>query len=112
MRSGTAGGPCLPGLRALTLGPVIEQTVQALSRRPSGLLLDATPRDHPRRAGLALHLDSELHTPTIGVTHRLLVDAGECPSGSEVPRIGNSVVGGWLWTQPSPRYARSLCIRN
>jgi deoxyinosine 3'endonuclease (endonuclease V) len=85
---------------------VMEQTVRALSRRPGGLLLDAT------RAGLALHLDSELHTPTIGVTHRLLVDAGECPSGSEVPRIGNSVVGGWLWTQPSPRYARSLCIRN
>jgi deoxyribonuclease V len=50
--------------------PLMEQAVRALSRRPDVLLLDATAHDHPRRAGLALHLGAELDIPTIGVTHR------------------------------------------
>ena len=66
--SGTAGLPYLPGLMALRLGPLMEQAVRALSDRPHVLLLDATAHDHPRRAGLALHLGAELDIPTIGVT--------------------------------------------
>jgi deoxyribonuclease V len=85
----------------------MEQAVRALSDRPDALLLDATARDHPRRAGLALHLGAELDIPTIGVTHRPLVASGEWPRdqrGATSPlRIGESVVGCWLRTQPGVR---------
>jgi deoxyribonuclease V len=97
----------VPGLMALRLGPLMEQAVRALSARPDVLLLDATARDHPRRAGLALHLGAELDIPTIGVTHRPLVAAGPWPNdrrGATSPlRIGDSVVGCWLCTQPGVR---------
>jgi deoxyribonuclease V len=105
--SGTAGAPYVPGLMALRLGPLMEQAVRAPSARPDVLLLDATARDHPRRAGLALHLGAELDILTIGVTHRPLVAAGAWPSdrrGATSPlRIGESVVGCWLRTQPGVR---------
>src|SRR4029453_17374595 len=71
------------------------------------LLLDATARDHPRRAGLALHLGAELDIPTVGVTHRPLVAGGEWPSeerGATSPLLLNeSVVGCWLRTQSGVR---------
>jgi deoxyribonuclease V len=105
--SGTTGAKYVPGLLALRLGPLMEQAVRALSDRPDALLLDATARDHPRRAGLALHLGAELDIPTIGVTHRPLVASGEWPRdqrGATSPlRIGESVVGCWLRTQPGVR---------
>jgi deoxyribonuclease V len=105
--SGTAGASYVPGLMALRLGPLMEQAVRALSDPPQVLLLDATTRDHPRRAGLALHLGAELDIPTIGVTHRPLVASGEWPSdqrGATSPlRVGDSVVGCWLRTQPGVR---------
>ena len=92
---------------ALRLGPLIEEAVRATSRVPDLLLLDATAHDHPRRAGLALHLGAELDIPTIGVTHRPLVASGEWPSdhrGATSPlRIGDSVVGCWLRTQRGVR---------
>ena len=58
--TGTAGAPYVPGLLALRLGRLMEATVSGLSGRPDVLLLDATSRDHPRRAGLALQLGAEL----------------------------------------------------
>ena len=107
MISGTTSAPYVPGLMALRVGPIMEETVQGLSQRPDVLLLDATARDHPRRAGLALHLGAELDIPTIGVTHRPLVAAGEWPDdqrGATSPlRIGDAVVGCWLRTQPGVR---------
>jgi deoxyribonuclease V len=103
MINGSTSAPYVPGLMALRIGQLMEQTVRALSRRPDLLLLDATARDHPRRAGLALHLGAELDIPTIGVTHRPLVASGEWPSdqrGATSPLlIGDSVVGCWLRTQ-------------
>jgi deoxyribonuclease V len=54
--SGPAGGPYLPTLLALREGPLLEQAVRALPTTPEVLLVNATGRDHPRRAGLALHL--------------------------------------------------------
>jgi deoxyribonuclease V len=105
--NGTARAPYVPGLMALRLGPLIEEAVRATSRVPDLLLLDATARDHPRRAGLALHVGAELDMPTIGVTHRPLVASGVWPSdhrGATSPlRIGDSVVGCWLRTQPGVR---------
>jgi deoxyribonuclease V len=107
MISGTAAAPYVPGLMALRLGPLMEQAVRALSVGPDLLLLDATARDHPRRAGLALHLGAELDIPTIGVTHRPLVAAGAWPSdrrgATSSLRIGDAVVGCWLRTQPGVR---------
>jgi deoxyribonuclease V len=104
---GTATAPYVPGLMALRLGPLMETAVRALSVRLDVLLLDATAHDHPRRAGLALHLGAELDIPTIGVTHRPLAGHGEWPSsqrGATSPlRIGNAVVGCWLRTQPDLR---------
>lgn len=69
---GRAGAPYGPGLLALREGPLLEAAVRALPRRPHVLLVDATGRDHPRRAGLALHLGAVLDLPTVGVTHRTL----------------------------------------
>jgi deoxyribonuclease V len=107
MISGTATSPYVPGLMALRLGPLMEQAVRALSAFPDVLLLDATARDHPRAAGLALHLGAELDLATIGVTHRPLVASGEWPSDRRAAtsplRIGDSMVGCWLRTQPGVR---------
>jgi deoxyribonuclease V len=107
MISGSATYPYVPGLMALRLGPLMEQAVRALSAFPDVLLLDATARDHPRAAGLALHLGAQLDVATIGVTHRPLVASGEWPSDRRAAtsplRIGNSVVGCWLRTRPGVR---------
>ena len=105
--TGTAGAPYVPGLMALRLGPLMEEALRAVSRLPDVLLLDATAHDHPRGAGLALHLGAELDIPTIGVTHRPLVASGPWPSdhrgATSSLHIGGSVVGCWLRTQPGVR---------
>jgi deoxyribonuclease V len=78
-----------------------------LERAPDVLLVDATGRDHPRRAGLALHLGSVLDLPTVGVTHRPLVAEGSWPRnelGARAPLVlAGSVVGYWLCTRPGTR---------
>jgi deoxyribonuclease V len=105
--AGTARAPYVPGLMALRLGPLMEEAIRALGHVPDVLLLDATARDHPRRAGLALHLGAELDIPTIGVTHRPLIASGEWPDderGAASPvRIGEEWVGCWLRTQTGIR---------
>jgi deoxyribonuclease V len=73
---GDAGAAYQPGLLALREGPLLEAAVRALEARPDVLLVNATGRDHPRGAGLALHLGAVLDVPTVGVTDRPLVDAG------------------------------------
>lgn len=74
--AGRLGAPYRPGLLALREGPVLERAVRALRVRPNVLLVDATGRDHPRGAGLALHLGWALGIPTVGVTDRVLSSAG------------------------------------
>jgi deoxyribonuclease V len=104
---GVAGAAYVPGLLALRVGRVMEQATRALASRPDVLLVDGTARDHPRRAGLALHLGVELDLPTVGVTHRPLVADGDWPRdrrGATSPlRIGDEVVACWLRTQPGVR---------
>ena len=85
-----------PGLLALREGPILEAAVRALPSSPDVLLVAATGKDHPRRAGLALHLGAVLDLPTVGVTDDPLVATGEEPDrtwGSQQPlRIGEEVV--------------------
>lgn len=106
-----AAGPYLPGLLALREGPCLEAAVRRLGAAPDVLLVDATGRDHPRRAGLAVHLGAETGLATIGVTHRPLLAVGEWPSdehGAHSPLMLDGVcVGAWLRTR---RDARPLAI--
>ena len=103
----SADAPYRPGLLALRLGRPVVQAVRALTVRPDVLLVDATAGDHPRGAGLALHLGAEVDLPTIGVTHRPLVARGEWPAdepGATSPlRLGGATVGCWLRTRPGTR---------
>jgi deoxyribonuclease V len=105
--SGEAGAPYEAGLLALREGPLLEAAVRSLGARPDVLLVDATGRDHPRRAGLALQLGAILDIPTIGVTHRPLRAEGEWPQdehGSRSPlRVDNDLVGYWLRTRAGTR---------
>lgn len=92
-----------PGLLALREGPLLEAAVRALSEQPEILILNATGRDHPRRAGLAVHLGARLSLPTVGVTLRPLLAAGPQPpdvQGAAAPlRIGDETVGYWMRTK-------------
>ena len=89
-----------PGLLALREGPLLERVVRGLPELPQLLLVNATGRDHPRRAGLALHLGHQLSLPTVGVTRNPLIAKGEWPaevSGACAPlRIEEEIVGYWL----------------
>jgi deoxyribonuclease V len=105
--SGPAGGPYLPTLLALREGPLLEQAVRALPIAPEVLVVNATGRDHPRRAGLALQLGAVLGLPTVGVTSRPLVAQGAWPvdrRGATAPLVvGGEVVGCWVRTRPGAR---------
>lgn len=104
---GEAGAPYEPGLLALREGPALEEAVRRLHQPPDVLLVDATGRDHPRRAGLALHLGAVLELPTVGVTHRPLLASGPWPPDEDqasAPLILESeTVGCWLRTRPGTR---------
>ncbi|MBD0293283.1 MAG: endonuclease V [Jiangellaceae bacterium] len=105
--TGRAGAPYEAGLLALRIGPVLERVVGGLPDRPDVLLVDATGKDHPRRAGLALHLGAVLDLPTVGVTHRPLLAHGQPPRdrrGATSPLVHDGeVVGFWLRTKPGVR---------
>ena len=105
--TGAAGAPYIPGLLALRIGSLLQQATRAVDSDPDAMFVDATGRDHPRRAGLALHLGSELAMPTVGVTHRPLLAEGDWPAdrrGASSPlRIGSEVVACWLRTQAGVR---------
>ena len=111
---GVAGAAYAPGLLAAREGAMLEAAVRALLAtgvQPDVLLIDATGRDHPRRAGLALHLGAKLGLPSVGVTHRPLLATGPEPADeagawSELV-IDGDVVGRWLRTR---RGVRPLAI--
>lgn len=103
--AGMADAPYEPGLLALREGPLLEAAVRAAM--PDVLLVDATGRDHPRRAGLALHLGAVLDVPTVGVTHRPLLAEGDWPDdvrGAWSPLLlDGEPVGAWLRTRRGAR---------
>jgi deoxyribonuclease V len=106
--SGPAGGPYLPTFLTLREGRLLERAVRALPISPEVLLVNATGRDHPRRAGLALHLGAVLGLPTVGVTTRPVVAEGRLasrPTRATAPLLlGGEVVGCWVrtraWAKP------------
>ena len=105
--TGVTGAPYRPGLLALRLGPLLERAVRELATRPDVLMVDATGQDHPRGAGVALHLGAVLDLPTLGVTHRPLLAEGGWPGDrrgeTSALHIGDQVVASWLRTQPGLR---------
>jgi deoxyribonuclease V len=101
---GEAGAAYEAGLLALREGPLLEEAVRGLPASPDCLLVNATGRDHPRRAGLALHLGAILDVPTVGITHRLLLAAGEWPQDQTSPfRLDDELMGYWLRTRRGTR---------
>jgi deoxyribonuclease V len=78
--SGTTAAPYEPGLLALREGSLLEAAVRALPELPEVLIANASGRDHPRRAGLALHLGAVLGVPSVGVTDRPLLASGGEPA--------------------------------
>ncbi len=105
--TGAAGAPYEPGLLALREGQLLEAAVRAAAVTPDVLLVDATGRDHPRRAGLALQLGAVLDIATVGVTHRPRVASGEWPpdeAGARSPLVlDGRPVGYWLRTRVHTR---------
>jgi deoxyribonuclease V len=71
------------------------------------LIVPAAGRDHPRRAGLALHLGAVLEVPTVGVTEEPLLARGDPPGPSRAARsplrVEDEIVGYWLRTRSGAR---------
>ena len=105
--SGVTSVPYEPGLLALREGPVLQEALDALGGDPEVVLVNATGRDHPRRAGLALHLGAVVGLPTVGVTDRPLLASGPDPAGdkgSASPlELEGEVVGHLLRTRRGAR---------
>jgi deoxyribonuclease V len=104
--TGTTGAPYEPGLLALREGVLLEGAVRRLPA-PDVLLVDATGRDHPRRAGLALHLGAVLGVATVGITSRPLIAHGGWPDterGASSPLLlDTEIVGYWLRSRAGAR---------
>jgi deoxyribonuclease V len=105
--AGVAGASYEPGLLALREGALLETAVRELAQPPDVLLVDATGRDHPRRAGLALHLGAVLEIPTVGVTHRPLAAKGDWPrderGATSALTLSGKAVGYWVRTRRGTR---------
>lgn len=107
--AGTVPASYEAGLLAMREGALLEQAGRRLLTPPDVLLVDATGLDHPRRAGLAIHLGRVLDVPTVGVTHRPL-HAGDGPGppsaerGSSSPvAVDGEVVAHWVVTRTGAR---------
>ena len=62
--------PTQPEFCTSGIGHMLEEVVRQLPDRPDVLVVNGTGLDHPRHAGMALHLGYLLDLPTGGVTHR------------------------------------------
>jgi len=86
---------------------VLAAAVAALDARPDVLLVDATGLDHPRWAGLAVHLGAVCAVPTVGVTQRTLEASGAQPErrrGALAPvHLRDRLVGFWVCTRTGTR---------
>jgi deoxyribonuclease V len=105
--TGTAGAPYEEGLLALREGALLHAALRELARTPDVIVVNATGRDHPRRAGLALHLGAVLDVPTVGLTDRPLAAVGPRPADEPDQlsplTIDDEVVAYWLRTRAGVR---------
>jgi deoxyribonuclease V len=90
---GSAGATYVPGLLGRREGALLLAALRALPNDPDVLLIDATGRDHPRRAGLALHLGALLDRPSVGVTDRPLLAVGDAVTDPRAGSISPLVLG-------------------
>ncbi len=108
---GEAGAPYAPGFLPLREGRLLEQALLALRCMPDVVLVNATGADHPRRAGLALHLGAVLDLPTLGVTDGALLATAPEPGperGAAAPLLlDGELVGFRLRTR---RFVRPLFV--
>ena len=99
--------PYHPGLLAARDGAVLAEALAALETRPELVLVDASGFDHPRRAGLAVHLGAATGLPTVGVTRRPLVASGPVPESRRGARsplmLGGRCVAYWVSTRNDAR---------
>lgn len=95
--TGRFDAPYAPGLLALREGRLLQEAVRALGGALEVLMVNATGRDHPRGAGLAIHLGAACDVPTIGITDRPLLATGPEPGiqrGETAElRLGDELVG-------------------
>ena len=92
---GYADAPYAAGLLYLREEQLLEEVVRQLPDRPDVLVVNGTGLDHPRHAGMALHLGYLLDLSTVGVTHRPLCAEGSWPDderGSISPLAHDSKV--------------------
>jgi deoxyribonuclease V len=105
--TGAAGGAYAPGLLALREGPLLEAAVLGLAVVPDVVLVDGTGRDHPRRAGLAIHLGAMVGLASVGVTHRPLLAEGAWPAdargATSALLLDGERVAAWLRTRAGAR---------
>ena len=95
---GLAGAPYAAGHLYLREGQVLEEVVRQLPDRPDVLVVNGTGLNHPRYAGMAMHLGYLLDLPTVGVTHRPLCAEGSWPDderGSISPLTHNGQIVGY-----------------
>jgi deoxyribonuclease V len=105
--AGAVGAAYAPGRLALREGPLLAEALTAVGGSPDVLMVDATGVDHPRHAGLAVHLGAAADLPSVGVTRRPLLARGDQPllvRGAWAPvRVGSTVVGAWVCTRSGAR---------
>jgi deoxyribonuclease V len=90
---GAACAPYEPGLLALREGPLLEPRSGHSASNRRCCSANASGRDHPCAAGLALHLGAVLGPPSIGVTDRPLLAEGREP-GAERGATSAALVSG------------------
>jgi deoxyribonuclease V len=104
---GRTGAGYVAGALALREGPLLGAAVRALPRPIDVLLVNASGRDHPRGAGLALHLGAVLDLPTVGVTDRPLLASGPEPGrerwSTSPLMLNGGIVAAWLRTRTGVR---------
>lgn len=104
---GRARVPYVPGLLAGREGPLLAAALDGLDVRPDVVLVDASGRDHPRGAGLAVHLGAATGLPTVGITRRPLLATGAPPElrrgTTSALRIADRCVAFWVCTRTGVR---------
>lgn len=103
----TARAPYQSGFLAARDGAVLADALSALDPVPELVVVDASGLDHPRRAGLAVHLGAAVGLPTVGVTRRPLSASGPLPvlrRGARSPLlVDDRRVASWVCTKTGAR---------